>query len=113
MGDPGGLLFDGTDVSSSSTIGFGLRGVADEVLGGLTLNATTHNLGVSDSGGSSSGGNGNLVSVGRGQNVGGGLDDSGGGPGDADVSGEHNGSSDTADGIGSSDESNCHDEEII
>jgi len=112
VGDPGGLLGGSTDVSSGTTIGFGLRGVADEVLGRESLNATTHILSVSDSAGSSCGGNGNLVSVGLGEDGGGGLGDSSGGPGVADVSGEGNLSSYAADGIGSFDECN-HDEEII
>ena len=108
--DPGGLLLEGTD---DRRFREGLGGVADEVLGGESLDATTHDLARRDSAGSSSGGNLNLVSVGLGEDGGGGLDDGRGGPGDADVTGEGDGSSFTADGVGGLDECNSHDEEII
>ena len=111
VGDPRGLLGGGSD---DTTFGNSLVGVADEVLGSESLNATTSNLGGSEGGLSVSGeGNLNLVSVGLGEDGGGDLGDRGGSPGVSNVSGEGDLGADAADGSGSKLGECNHDEEII
>merc|ERR1719272_2464787 len=114
VGDVRGLLSGGTDDRRSSGIGNRLPGVADEVLGSESLNATTSNLGGSEGGLSvSGGGNLNLVSVGLGEDGGGDLGDRGGSPGVSNVTREGDHGADAADGSGSKLGECNHDEEIV